>query len=97
MFEKLIAILHTVPFFIILALTTGSFLYQKVTNNNIKFDLSPTILLLTSIGIAFGFETHQHHPEEGIDSCYLCLGYALILVSVAYNIMKTTRRAVKRV
>lgn len=97
MSEKLITILHVAPFFVILTLVAGSFLYQKITKNSITFDLSPTILLLTSIGIAFGFSTHQpHHHHGGFTSCYVCLGYASILALLAYNKMRATKKAVKK-
>ena len=96
MSEKLIAILHVTPFFVILALMACNFLYQKITKNGIAFDLSPTILLLTSIGIAFGFGTHQH-DHGGFTSCYVCLGYASILALLAYKIMRATKRVAKKV
>ena len=95
MFEKVMAILHVAPFFMILALTIGSFIYEKTTKDRVRFNLSSTILLLTSIGIASGFGAHHNHAGEGAGSCYLCLGYASILALQAYNMMKATTKTQK--
>lgn len=96
MFEKLVSILHVAPFFVILTLVGSSFLYQKITKNSITFNLHPTILLLTSIGIAFGFGTH-HHDHGGFTSCYVCLGYATILALLAYNMMRATKKITQKI
>ena len=95
MSEKIMSILHMAPFFVIVALTGWSFLYQKVTKNKAQFDLSPTILLLSSVGIASGFGLHHNHSGEVAAACYFCFGYAGILAVVAYNLMQKAKVTAK--
>ena len=95
MSEKIMSILHMAPFFVTIALTSWSFLYQKITKSRVSLDLSPTILLLSSVGIASGFGLHHNHSGEVVAACYFCFGYAGILAFVAYNLMQKAKITAK--
>ena len=85
------SVLHMVPFLIIIALAVWNVAYQRVTKNKLSFDVSPVILLLSSIGIASGFGVHNHSGEEVAGACYFCFGYAAVLAIVAYGIMQRAK------
>ena len=89
MIEKLINFLHVAPLIIIFGLIIGGKINKKITGKN--FDFSPTILLLSSIGIASGFGIHHHHGEETSSICYLCFGYAAILAGLGLKLAKSNR------
>ena len=89
MIEKLISFLHVAPLVIIFAIIVGSKVYQKATSK--KIDFSPTILLLSSIGIASGFGIHHHAGEETSSICYLCFGYAAILAIIGLKLARANK------
>ena len=89
MIEKLISFLHVAPLVIIFAIIVGSKVYQKATGK--KTDFSPTILLLSSIGIASGFGIHHHAGEEASSICYLCFGYASILAVMGLKLARANK------
>lgn len=70
-------------------------IYEKVTSK--KVDLSPAILLLSSIGIASGFGIHHHAGEEVSSICYLCFGYALILAVIGLKLANVNKSAKQRI
>jgi hypothetical protein len=74
---------------IILATIIGSKVYQKATGKSVDF--SPTILLLSSIGIASGFGIHHHAGEEASGICYLCFGYASILAIMGLKLARANK------
>lgn len=95
MIEELISFLHVAPLVIILSLVSGAMIYEKVTSK--KVDLSPAILLLSSIGIASGFGIHHHAGEEVSSICYLCFGYALILAVIGLKLANVNKSAKQRI
>ena len=89
MIEGLISFLHVAPLVMIFSLMVGSKVYKKTTCKSVDF--SPTVLLLSSIGIASGFGIHHHAGEEVSSICYLCFGYATILAIVGLKLAKTNK------
>jgi hypothetical protein len=89
MIEGLISFLHVAPLVVIFALMVGSKVYKKTTGKSTDF--SPTILLLSSIGIASGFGIHHHAGEEASGICYLCFGYATILAVVGLKLARANK------
>ncbi|WPX96151.1 hypothetical protein [Candidatus Bandiella euplotis] len=96
MSEKIMNVLHVIPFFIIIALEVWSFMRKKSTKNQAGVNMSATFLLLSAVGIASGFGLHHSHSAgEIIGSCYVCFGYAAVLTVVAYRIMQDSKVAKK--
>ena len=91
MIEKIINFLHVAPLVIIVSLIISGTIYKKLTKKSVDF--SPTILLLSSIGIASGFGIHHHHGEEVSSICYLCFGYASILAGLGLKLAKLSKVA----
>jgi hypothetical protein len=89
MIEGLISFLHVAPLVVIFSLMVGSKIYKKTAGKSIDF--SPTVLLLSSIGIASGFGIHHHAGEEASSICYLCFGYAAILAVMGLKLAKTNK------
>jgi len=93
MIEKLTNILHVGPLIVISLIMIGNKIFQTITNKTIDF--SPTILLLSSIGIASGFSIHQAH--EFSTMCYLCFGYASVLAIVALKLARSKKTSKAKV
>jgi hypothetical protein len=89
MIEKLISFLHVAPLVMIFATIIGSKVYQKFAGK--RTDFSPTILLLSSIGIASGFGVHHHAGEQTSSICYLCFGYASILAIMGLKFARVNK------
>lgn len=95
MIEKITSFLHVAPLFVILTIVIGSRVYQRFANR--KTDFLSTILMLSAIGVASGFGAHHHnHLNEGFSvSCYLCIGYALILAATGLKISRDKSKYTK--
>ena len=78
----LMNILHIAPLMIILGLT----IISKVL---VKIDTLPSVLILSSIGIASGFGVHHDAVREIPGMCYLCFGYAAVLAFAGFKLSKT--------
>ena len=87
MIEKLTNILHVGPLIAISLIMIGNRVFKIATDKTVDF--SPTILLLSSIGIASGFSIH--HAHEFSTMCYLCLGYASVLAIIALKLARSKR------
>lgn len=88
MYSNILQILHVLPFFIILFLYLSSFLqlffskYKVKNSSPVKHIVS---LFLASIGVSCGFVSH--HTEFIFSSCYLCIGYGLVIGFVAFQML----------
>ena len=89
MIEKIISFLHITPLVIILLLTISNKVLKLVSNK--FFDLSPFILLLSSIGVASGFKLHHYGISNTFIMCYTCFAYSLILVMIGFKLMGERR------
>ncbi|MFQ3307297.1 MAG: hypothetical protein ACI8ZF_000542 [Candidatus Midichloriaceae bacterium] len=96
MYNILFNTLHVLPLFVILAIYSYTFLYNKYSEKTLSTDFTPTILLLCTIGVASGYGTHHAHDAPAIfsTSCYACLGYSAIIASVAYKLSKNSNKKV---
>ena len=91
MFNKMISLIHVFPLLLIVALSLGVFMYQLIANVKVNFSITPTVLLLASIGVTSGFLLH-HAQFESFGSCYACIGYGFVLAVAACRMMFVDRR-----
>ena len=89
MIEKLINFLHVAPLILICGLMISNTILKLITKKNM--DLSSTILLLSSIGIASGFGSHHNRGDEFSLMCYLCFGYAIVLALIGLKWTKVKK------
>lgn len=75
--------IHVTPLLFI-TIVSIVYLYCK-TFTQVKFNLMPIVLILSSFGIASRYLIHHSHAES-VGSCYACVGYALIVAACAVKI-----------
>ena len=83
MLEKILNYLHVLPLVMIFFIMALKLCFK----NPFGRSLLPLILLLTSVGVASGVNVHHDHHAI-FSGCYICLGYAMILVGVALKIAR---------
>ena len=83
MLDQFFNFIHVVPLLLITVVSIV-YLYCK-TFTQVKFNLMPIVLMLSSFGIASGYLIHHSHVEA-FGSCYACIGYGFIVAACAVKI-----------
>jgi len=85
MIYNIISFLHIAPLLAIISLAILGKVYSNTKKNSSNY--LAKILILSSVGIASGFGVHPHHLSEADHgTCYVCLGYAIVLAAAGIRL-----------